>query len=204
MLGACARARWETGAQVRSKHCSSGYFLSYSAGSTVLIKFIINTQVRTFSEVENASKELSRFQLQVNTFCPFEKIKMLGHTRLFLVLWLVSRLVYGAVRVQLNDGQIVTVDDEKSINPTVDSLPGDPIGGGLSLRALFGRQSCSASGQNIICGDGCCRNDQLCCAQTSCGDPTTRECCLNGVQCPKGGDCCTDGKCVSVTRCSGW
>lgn len=133
-----------------------------------------------------------------------QRNRMYEYPRLLLVLWLVTPLVYGAVHVQLKDGQIVTVDDEKSITPTVDSHPGDPIGGGLSPRDLFGRRYCSASGQNVICANGCCPNNNYCCDHASCIDPTSRICCKNGYQCYIGGDCCPDGNCVSGLRCPGW
>jgi hypothetical protein len=113
-----------------------------------------------------------------------------------LILGLVTRATCGAVRVELNDGQIVTVEDETSITPTVDSYPGDPIG--LSPRHLFGRQYCSAPGRNSRCGNGCCLSDNYCCENTSCLDLTTRICCPEGWQCSKGGDCCFGGTCVGI------
>lgn len=131
-----------------------------------------------------------------------QKDKMFVYPRRLLILWLVTRTVCGAVHVELNDGQILAVDDEQNVTPTVDSEPGDPIFGGLTLRDLFRRQYCSAPGQNVICGNGCCPNNNYCCDGISCIDTTSRLCCRNGRQCYKGGDCCTDGNCVSNLRCS--
>jgi hypothetical protein len=120
---------------------------------------------------------------------------------LLLTWWFVTRAIaVGALRFELNDGQVVTVDDEKSITPTVDRQPRDPIFGSISSRDIFGRQYCSRPGQNIICANGCCQNDNYCCENASCLDPTTRICCPGGGQCYRGGDCCRDGNCVSGPR----
>ncbi len=107
----------------------------------------------------------------------------------------VAHVVHAAVRVKFDSGEILTVDDEKSIIPTVDSESGSPVGG-ISARDLFGRQYCSAPGINVICGGGCCPNSEYCCERTSCIDLTTRICCSNGRQCYRGGQCCQGGNCV--------
>ena len=133
---------------------------------------------------------------------PIQRNRMYVCLRLLLISWLFTRALCGAVRVELQDGEIITVDDEKSITPTVDSQPGDPIFGALTRRDLFGRQYCSAPGQNVICGNGCCPNNNYCCENASCLDVTSRICCPNGRQCYAGGFCCSDGNCVSKPHCS--
>lgn len=129
-------------------------------------------------------------------FCSLER-NMYEHMRQIWALVLFAHIVCGTVRVELNDGRIVTVKDKRSIKPTVNSEHGDSIVGGLTARDLFGRQSCSAPGMNVICGSGCCTNGKYCCEQTTCIDLTAWICCPGGRQCLKGGECCNDGSCVS-------
>ncbi|KAI9876946.1 MAG: hypothetical protein M1830_005232 [Pleopsidium flavum] len=115
--------------------------------------------------------------------------------RQVLAFSLIAHTVRGAVPVELDSGKFLTVDDEKSVTPAIDSEPGDPVIGGITPRDLFGRHYCSAPGQNIICGSGCCSYTKYCCEQTTCIDASSRICCPGSHQCYKGGQCCSDGNC---------
>ncbi|KAI9888158.1 MAG: hypothetical protein M1823_000093 [Watsoniomyces obsoletus] len=104
--------------------------------------------------------------------------------------------VLGLVELKADSGEIVTVANEDDILPLVKQQELGPSKRSISPRELFSRQRCSAPGQRILCGSGCCPNDQACCENQGCIDLSRRICCPNNRSCPVGGECCRGGGCV--------
>ena len=112
---------------------------------------------------------------------------------------LLANQASAAIEIQLDSGEIRTINDESVIKPLENHFEGNRssqlLARSLDGDGLFERQFCSNPGENVICGIGCCPNDEYCCSNLGCFPPNGNVCCADGHYCPGPAVCCSNSKC---------